>query len=213
MHDSVRVDQTIKCAKETSDCTLQLLYLIDIWKNLETKKNIVNSHLKGEVFPKNSSKKLIIYLANFFEFWRLNKSSSKGQVIKMLWFDEGFFLVVENENPSTLAFITLLIESLPADTLRIFLMAADGGEHHDSKVIFFFLLSTLKACVFKVVSCQYFPINGEICSWNHEVSKECVCVCFRKCKIRAAYIYFFFPFWHSNILWYKYFHYLNIQVI
>ena len=150
-------------------------------------------------------------LANFFEFWRLNKSSSKGQVIKMLWFDEGFFLVVENENPSTLAFITLLIESLPADTLRIFLMAADGGEHHDSKVIFFFLLSTLKACVFKVVSCQYFPINGEICSWNHEVSKECVC--FRKCKIRAAYIYFFFPFWHSNILWYKYFHYLNIQVI
>ena len=87
-----------------------------------------------------------------------------------------FFLVVENENPSTLAFITLLIESPPADTLRIFLMAADGGEHHDSKVIFFFLLSTLKACVFKVVSCQYFPINGEICSWNHEVSKECVCV-------------------------------------
>ena len=143
-----------------------------IWR---PKKNIVNSHLKGEVFPKNSSKELIIYLANFFEFWRLNKSSSKGQVIKMLWFDEGFFLVVENENPSTLAFITLLIESLPADTLRIFLMAADGGEHHDSKVIFFFLLSTLKACVFKVVSCQYFPINGEICSWNHEVSKECVC--------------------------------------
>jgi len=84
MHDSVRVDQTIKCAKETSDCTLQLLYLIDIWKNLETKKNIVNSHLKGELFQKTPSKKLIIYLANFFEFWRLNKSSSKGQVIKMI---------------------------------------------------------------------------------------------------------------------------------
>ena len=78
-------------------------------------------------------------------------------------------MVVENENPSTLAFITLLIESPPADTLRIFLMAADGGEHHDSKVIFFFLLSTLKACVFKVVSCQYFPING---SFAHGIIKS-----------------------------------------
>ena len=177
MHDSVRVDQTIKCAKETSDCTLQLLYLIDIWKNLETKKNIVNSHLKGEVFPKNSSKKLIIYLANFFEFWRLNKSSSKGQVIKMIWFDEGFFLVVENENPSTLAFITLLIESPPADTLRIFLMAADGGEHHDSKVIFFFSSFNSKSLCLQGCIVPIFPHKwGDLLMESWSLQRVCVCV-------------------------------------
>ena len=130
-----------------------------------------------------------------------------------------FFLVVENENPSTLAFITLLIESPPADTLRIFLMAADGGEHHDSKVIFFFLLSTLKACVFKVVSCQYFPINGEICSWNHEVSKECVCVCaLENVKFEQPIYIFSSPFdiaiyydISTSIIWtYKWYNVLTI---
>lgn len=79
MHDSVRVDQTIKCAKETSDCTLQLLYLIDIWKNLETKKNIVNSHLKGELFQKTPQRNSSYIWQTFLNFGDSTKVHQKDK--------------------------------------------------------------------------------------------------------------------------------------
>ena len=168
------------------------------------------------------SKKLLKETHHIFGklFWILEtqqkfikRTSNKND---MIWW--GFFLVVENENPSTLAFITLLIESLPADTLRIFLMAADGGEHHDSKVIFFFSSFNSKSLCLQGCIVPIFPHKwGDLLMESWSLQRVCVCA-LENVKFEQPIYIFSSPFdiaiyydKSTSIIWtYKWYNVLTI---